>query len=251
MANYTTQDLKDNLDYINETKKQIKQAIIDKGQTVEDSDTFRSYVDKIEAIETNSGIRIANSVEEMDNLTLRQGDVTLVQTDLYENAIVADTDYQAVVFPHTISKDFFSNIEKKTYSYTQNSSTNLYTNIIKIDMTLESNKLTASGDISVKVGGITTMKLPPLESITYTLDTETNTFKLSCDYTPKWVFGPLVVSSLQSIANVITEPLHISSSEWQDIFAIMRNGESSLNSICEHLESNNVNFHKSYRLYCR
>lgn len=30
MANYSTQDLQDNLDYLNETKKQIKQAIIDK-----------------------------------------------------------------------------------------------------------------------------------------------------------------------------------------------------------------------------
>lgn len=54
MASYTIQDLKDNLDYINETKKQIKQAIIDKGQAVEDSDTFRSYVDKIKAIEARS-----------------------------------------------------------------------------------------------------------------------------------------------------------------------------------------------------
>ena len=52
MADYTVQDLQDNLNYLNETKSQIKQAIIDKGQLITDEDTFRSYVNKIENIET-------------------------------------------------------------------------------------------------------------------------------------------------------------------------------------------------------
>ena len=51
MPNYTKQDLKDNLDYLEETKKQIKQAIINKGVEVSNNDTFRSYVDKINSIE--------------------------------------------------------------------------------------------------------------------------------------------------------------------------------------------------------
>jgi len=49
---YTPQDLQDNLAYLNETKDLIKQAIIDKEQPISDSDTFRSYADKIRAIET-------------------------------------------------------------------------------------------------------------------------------------------------------------------------------------------------------
>ena len=49
---YTPQDLQDNLDYLNETKDLIKQALIDKEQQVLDTDTFRSYADKIRAIET-------------------------------------------------------------------------------------------------------------------------------------------------------------------------------------------------------
>lgn len=49
---YTVQDLQDNLNYIEDTKNLIKQAIIAKGQTITDNDTFRSYKDKIAAIKT-------------------------------------------------------------------------------------------------------------------------------------------------------------------------------------------------------
>lgn len=42
----------DKLNYLNDTKSEIRQAIIDKGVTVEDSDTFRDYADKIRAIQT-------------------------------------------------------------------------------------------------------------------------------------------------------------------------------------------------------
>lgn len=47
--------ISDKLDYLLETKQAIKQAIIDKGQEVADTDTFRSYAEKIEAIETGGG----------------------------------------------------------------------------------------------------------------------------------------------------------------------------------------------------
>lgn len=45
----------DKLEYLENTKEQIKQAIVAKGVSVSDSDTFRSYADKIEAIETGGG----------------------------------------------------------------------------------------------------------------------------------------------------------------------------------------------------
>lgn len=38
------------LEYLAQTKADIKQAIIDKGTPVADTDTFRSYADKIAAI---------------------------------------------------------------------------------------------------------------------------------------------------------------------------------------------------------
>ena len=50
----------DKLQYLNETKAQIKKAIIDKGQQIGDNDTFRSYVAKIEAIETGTPINNQN-----------------------------------------------------------------------------------------------------------------------------------------------------------------------------------------------
>jgi len=44
--------LQDELDYLQETKVLIKEAIINKGQDITDQDSFRSYVDKIDNIET-------------------------------------------------------------------------------------------------------------------------------------------------------------------------------------------------------
>lgn len=62
MSEYTTQDLYDNLNYLNETKEQIKQALIDKEQSVSDADTFRSYADKIRNIETGVDTSDATAV---------------------------------------------------------------------------------------------------------------------------------------------------------------------------------------------
>lgn len=45
----------DKLNYLNDTKQAIKQAIIDKGVSVADADTFRSYADKILSIQSGSG----------------------------------------------------------------------------------------------------------------------------------------------------------------------------------------------------
>ena len=44
----------DKLNKLLETKADIKAAIVEKGQTVSDSDTFASYGDKIRAIESGS-----------------------------------------------------------------------------------------------------------------------------------------------------------------------------------------------------
>lgn len=45
----------DKLEYLEDTKEQIKQAIVAKGVSVSESDTFRSYADKIGSIETGGG----------------------------------------------------------------------------------------------------------------------------------------------------------------------------------------------------
>ena len=47
--------INDKLTYLEETKELIKQAIVDKGVEVNDTDTFRSYADKISEIEGGGG----------------------------------------------------------------------------------------------------------------------------------------------------------------------------------------------------
>ena len=51
----------DKLTYLSGTKDAIKQAIIAKGVDVSDTDTFRSYADKIEAIQSGGGGGIAGA----------------------------------------------------------------------------------------------------------------------------------------------------------------------------------------------
>ena len=61
MANYTVQDLQDNLDYLSQTKTVIKNAIVNKGQNISDSDSFRSYAQKISNITTGIDTSDANA----------------------------------------------------------------------------------------------------------------------------------------------------------------------------------------------
>ena len=56
----------DKLNYLNETKQQIKQAIIEKGQNINDEDTFRSYVEKINDIQL--GILSENEAYELNSI---------------------------------------------------------------------------------------------------------------------------------------------------------------------------------------
>lgn len=48
------QPIIENLEYLKETKEAIKEAIINKGVSVQDTDTFRSYAEKIDNIEPNN-----------------------------------------------------------------------------------------------------------------------------------------------------------------------------------------------------
>lgn len=51
------------LNYLLDTKEAIKEAIINKKVEVSDSDTFRSYADKINGININQGISTESSVQ--------------------------------------------------------------------------------------------------------------------------------------------------------------------------------------------
>ena len=56
------------LTYLNDTKTAIKNALIDKGQTVADADTFRSYAEKVLAIPTQAA-PVLESLEVTENGT--------------------------------------------------------------------------------------------------------------------------------------------------------------------------------------
>ena len=54
------------LKYLKETKAQIAEAIKDQGVTVEQSDTFRSYADKIRSISSSGGATATYGVVKLD-----------------------------------------------------------------------------------------------------------------------------------------------------------------------------------------
>lgn len=61
-------DIATKLAYLNETKSLIKQAIIDKGVNIQDSDTFRSYADKIAEIASGGAQDIPSGFTQYDYL---------------------------------------------------------------------------------------------------------------------------------------------------------------------------------------
>lgn len=67
-------DIATKFEYLKETKNLIKQAIIDKGITVSDTDTFRSYADKISSITVGETINNQNkTITENGTYTADEG----------------------------------------------------------------------------------------------------------------------------------------------------------------------------------
>lgn len=83
----------DKLNYLNDTKQAIKQAITDKGVDVLETDTFRSYADKIASIEAGGG----SGADYKSSLM-----VTTTQS-AYSPSIVSLSDY--VLPDYTIKKE--------------------------------------------------------------------------------------------------------------------------------------------------
>lgn len=84
--------LADKLSYVNETKQQIKSAIVKKGVTVADTDTFRSYANKIASIVV--------SKTQTKNVTLTSASATTITPDSSYTGLD-----KVVVTPATQTKD--------------------------------------------------------------------------------------------------------------------------------------------------
>ena len=71
-------DIDYKLDYLSETKQRIKKAIINKGVEVSDTDTFRSYADKINNISGGSSADIVEAIVDSSALPIEAGKKVVV-----------------------------------------------------------------------------------------------------------------------------------------------------------------------------
>ena len=117
----------DKLSYLEETKSQIKQAIINKGVSVSDSDTFREYAGKIGDISGGGGndvITMDSSIEFKNSSTVRNSLVqqTLKTIDFtgcnfskmtYMESSLSDfTLLEEVIFPSDIDTSKVTNMDR-------------------------------------------------------------------------------------------------------------------------------------------
>ena len=106
--------ISEKLTYLNETKDLIKQAIVNKGVEVKDTDTFRSYANKISTIENTGG----------EKVTLQEKSVIPTTT---QQEVVADEGYTGLA-KVTVEKITGENLNVVPSSQQQNFN-GVYTNV--------------------------------------------------------------------------------------------------------------------------
>lgn len=122
MAEYN--DVMQKLDYLEDTKIQIKNAIVDKGQPIEEQDPFRDYVEKIMKI-TSGGVKLFNTLEDMyDDSKAKEGDLAVVYNTDFSDIYYGVT-FSAIEIPNvlhisntqTYSRSINANSTSGTYGY--------------------------------------------------------------------------------------------------------------------------------------
>ena len=105
------------IDYLDDTKQQIKDAIIEKGQQIEDDDPFREYVDKIKELSTGD-IRLFNTIEEMnsDQKPKKDGDLAVVYNKTFA-PLLANSTFGAIIIPKVIHLGSISEQNRTFYAY--------------------------------------------------------------------------------------------------------------------------------------
>lgn len=106
---------KPKLEYLQETKNQIRDAIIAKGQTVSDTDTFRSYVDKIALIgedeKETASYNLALAEAMMTRNARYLGDTDVLRMD---GLVLSNGDYLGNIRPYAFAG--FQNVQKMKFS---------------------------------------------------------------------------------------------------------------------------------------
>lgn len=96
------------LNYLNETKELIKEALIEKGVEVSDTDTFRSYANKVKSISTAEDLSVElaeqdMAIEELEDIAHSlpdaggvkpEGTMLIKQNGIYDVADIAEVDVQ-------------------------------------------------------------------------------------------------------------------------------------------------------------
>ena len=120
MADYD--DVMRKLDYLEDTKSQIKEAIVDKGQPIEEQDPFREYVDKIKKI-TSGGVKLFDSLDEMyADTKSKEGDLAVVYNNDFSDIYYGVT-FSAIQIPKVIN---ISNSQTYSRSINANSTGGRY-----------------------------------------------------------------------------------------------------------------------------
>lgn len=102
------------LDYLDDTKGLIKDAIIEKGQDITDDVTFREYVQKIKEI-SSGDVKLFNTYEEMYAYEkAKEGDLAIIYNREFED-IYANKSFSAVLIQRVITIGSTSNISRIFY----------------------------------------------------------------------------------------------------------------------------------------
>lgn len=103
------------LEYLDETKTQIKNALISKGATIADDDTFRSYADKISQIKSNpnlqtrsvtitqSGVQTITPDTGYDALSSVEITTNIIATGQRSNTLSSDIGSRSITIPAAAS----------------------------------------------------------------------------------------------------------------------------------------------------
>ena len=132
------------LTYLEQTKEGIKQAIINKGVSVSDSDTFRSYIDKIDSITTGGGSGSDCNVSTCwDSLGYTTDDISGLDVHIAKAQDIKDTwDSSKTSYYYADNIMFFPNVDVSNLTLLHPNSPNS-TNLLSVFPSVRfTNKLT-------------------------------------------------------------------------------------------------------------